>query len=585
MNSQSLKVDCEIVGIDYEKLDSLTIKDVIQAFRKKALRVHPDKVDETHKEKANEEMKALNKSYERLLRYVIERSKKNKDVRESEVVIEVSEEEKFTEENFKNFNFPTENDGSFTVTIQHSHADAWYENLVNIYGPPTIHKSSKGIVGDTFWQFKYSVEEEETVITLHIYNKPKNKKSSKLMIQSGNMSLVCLYVFSELPRIYKNLCTYLATIEEEKKSQNLVECGQCKVKATMIGMKMHLKTAHSNNKSKKITKKTIKNTKNELVEFEFKCDNGDCQYKTNSREILKQHIEAAHLIPWKLRSQRSVSPEIIEVREDVEEEDILTDFAQVEERDCTITIPESLFICGECNFGMESETDIETHMINHHGNVTIEERIKYLEAALRAEKEQNKNRSDTLEETLNQVVNLEQKIKYLEEINSNQEAQIENLMKETEEKDKIITKAKKKHDDEVNELRKQQMLTSENLRSTVLEREVLRENDRILLNTFEMLKEHIDQMKEKFSKNNTVKEKALQKCRQCEFKANSDAELAEHMTELHVKQCFSCSKCKFKCESEADMKEHQTVELTNEQLFECDKCQSDSIITLNLMQI
>ena len=46
MNSQSLKVDCEIVGIDYEKLDSLTIKDVIQAFRKKALKVHPDKVEE-----------------------------------------------------------------------------------------------------------------------------------------------------------------------------------------------------------------------------------------------------------------------------------------------------------------------------------------------------------------------------------------------------------------------------------------------------------------------------------------------------------------------------------------------------------
>ena len=133
--------------------------------------------------------------------------------------------------------------------------------------------------------------------------------------------------------------------------------------------------------------------------------------------MLKQHIEAAHLIPWKLRSQRSISPEIIEVRDDFEEEDILTDFAQVEERDCTITIPESLFICGECNFGMESEADIETHMIKHHGNVTTEERIKYLEATLRAEKEPNKKRRDTLEKTLNQVVNLEQKIKYRDEIN------------------------------------------------------------------------------------------------------------------------------------------------------------------------
>ena len=42
------------------------------------------------------------------------------------------------------------------------------------------------------------------------------------------------------------------------------------------------------------------------------------------------------------------------------------------------------------------------------------------------------------------------------------------------------------------------MLTSENLRSAVLEREVLRENDRILLNTFDMMKSYIDQMKEKY---------------------------------------------------------------------------------------
>ena len=117
------------------------------------------------------------------------------------------------------------------------------------------------------------------------------------------------------------------------------------------------------------------------------CENGDCQYKTNSRGILNQHIEAAHLIPWKLRSQKAISPEIIEVSDDIEEEDILTDFAQVEERDCTIPIPESLFICGECTFGIESETDIETHMMKHHGNVSKEERVKYLEAALRAEKE------------------------------------------------------------------------------------------------------------------------------------------------------------------------------------------------------
>ena len=49
-----------------------------------------------------------------------------------------------------------------------------------------------------------------------------------------------------------------------------------------------------------------------------------------------------------------------------------------------------------------------------------------------------------------------------------------------EEKDKAITKLKTKHSEEVKELKKQQIQTTENLRSTVMEREVLRENGRIL---------------------------------------------------------------------------------------------------------
>ena len=90
-----------------------------------------------------------------------------------------------------------------------------------------------------------------------------------------------------------------------------------------------------------------------------------------------------------------------------------------------------------------------------------------------------------MEDTLKQISSLELRMKNLKDLNKNQEEQIDILKKESEEKDKILTKANKKHVDEVKELKSQQMLTSENLRSTVLEREVLSENDRILLNTFD----------------------------------------------------------------------------------------------------
>ena len=245
----------------------------------KAIKVHPDKVEESKKASATAEFQVLNNSYERLLKFLVDKVKKNKDIAEQEDIDEKSEEERFTEDNFKNFNFPTENDGSFTVNIQHSHADSWQENLENIYGAPTIHKNNKGTVGDTYWQFKYSVEEQETVITLHIYNKPKNKKSSKLMIQSGNKSLVCIFVFSELPRIYTNLSTSTAIVEDER-TQNMVKCTQCKVKASIAGMRMHLKKAHSTSRSLKISKKPTKNQITDQIteqnKIEIKCDRVEC---------------------------------------------------------------------------------------------------------------------------------------------------------------------------------------------------------------------------------------------------------------------------------------------------------------------
>lgn len=108
-------------------------------------------------------------------------------------------------DNFQNFNFPHENDGSFTVKIQHAQADSWQESLENKYGLPQVEKNNRGTECDRLWKFKYTVEGRETDITVHIYNKPRSKKPSKLLIQSGCQSLICIYVFTELPRIYKTV--------------------------------------------------------------------------------------------------------------------------------------------------------------------------------------------------------------------------------------------------------------------------------------------------------------------------------------------------------------------------------------------
>ena len=179
-----------------------------------------------------------------------------------------------------------------------------------------------------------------------------------------------------------------------------------------------------------------------------------------------------------------------------------------------------------------------------------------------------------------------------------------------EEKDKAITKLKTKHSEEVKELKKQQIQTTENLRSTVMEREVLRENDRILLNTFDMMKQYIKQMKEQYSNNAVVDVGKYDKCQKCEYTAKTPTEIAQHMSTKHTDKYFSCERCKFVTETEKNLAEHIKNEHeaarfikckscdfesesadnlrehershVKETLYECEVCQFDSIIRANI---
>ena len=93
----------------------------------------------------------------------------------------VDDQNVFVRDNFDKFNFPFQNQGSFTVNLQDSFADLWQNCLDSVYGEPSVMKNSKGTVTDTFWKFMY----ENIEITLHFYNhnKPKDKKTSKMLVQ------------------------------------------------------------------------------------------------------------------------------------------------------------------------------------------------------------------------------------------------------------------------------------------------------------------------------------------------------------------------------------------------------------------
>ena len=78
--TQDLKIACATFGIDPILIDSISIKEFISIYRKKARKVHPDKfvnATEEEKKKKTEECQELNYSYETILKYIVANSTNN----------------------------------------------------------------------------------------------------------------------------------------------------------------------------------------------------------------------------------------------------------------------------------------------------------------------------------------------------------------------------------------------------------------------------------------------------------------------------------------------------------------------------
>ena len=79
--NQELVKDCETLGMMIDQLDDYQVRDVISCYRKKIRQTHPDKcanASEEEKKIKTAECQKLNKAYERVLKYIIEKSKDRK---------------------------------------------------------------------------------------------------------------------------------------------------------------------------------------------------------------------------------------------------------------------------------------------------------------------------------------------------------------------------------------------------------------------------------------------------------------------------------------------------------------------------
>ena len=239
MNNTELNKLLLVLNI-VKDITDISLKEVNNAFRKQVKLIHPDKSGDENTEKCQR----LIDAYKKLKEYFKINGADSRDIIESDI------EEKFFRENFERFNFPIANMGSFTVSIEDYLADIWQECMENKLGEAKVNINQHGTECDRLWKVQYKSVE----ITIHLYNNPKNKKGSKLMLQAGKQSVLCSYVFDELPKVYEEVCQkkpkrsiQLPTIK--RNSKPVVKCDLCKFKSSMIQMKMHIRNVHGSKQS------------------------------------------------------------------------------------------------------------------------------------------------------------------------------------------------------------------------------------------------------------------------------------------------------------------------------------------------
>ena len=177
-------LDClKQLKIDAIDISQLSLKKISTAFQKLALVLHPDKAGD----KSTAAFQQLHQAYEKLRNHMVQSTESDKGTGVDD----------FFSDNFESFNFPYENQGSFTVKIEDSLATAWNDSITKHLGIPLIKMNSRSTETDRYWKVKYKHGSNNIELTIHLYMNPKNRTGSKLLVQGSVQSVICAYVFNE----------------------------------------------------------------------------------------------------------------------------------------------------------------------------------------------------------------------------------------------------------------------------------------------------------------------------------------------------------------------------------------------------
>ena len=124
-----------------------------------------------------------------------------------------------------------------------------------------------------------------------------------------------------------------------------------------------------------------------------------------------------------------------------------------------------------------------------------------------------------------------------------------------------INKMKEKHLEELNEVKIKKIRVEEELRSTIKEKQRLKESERILVQTFDTLKTFYEKPSEQKG------------CDDCVFSCNTEAELNVHKQTEHTVR-YACNSCSFETESKMEYDNHRKTHIpsTEKTKYVCEIC-------------
>ena len=174
-------------ALKFFNLDNVphTMKELNSQYRKLSLKVHPDKNNGS--EESKEQFQLLHMHWRTLGNEVLAN---NCDVNN------VSEDERFNMDLFKEFNKDQRNMESHTVIIEDELAEIWALVLEARYGKPETKEGGCGLI------FRHWIN-STLKFTITLYVKPKTDPRSKLHIQSPSQRLNNDYVFA-FPVLFVN---------------------------------------------------------------------------------------------------------------------------------------------------------------------------------------------------------------------------------------------------------------------------------------------------------------------------------------------------------------------------------------------